>query len=102
MTRFRQASNDRRGDAINRGTSNDASRRLALRHFQAQPAQAVWCHRRDAARGLLTTAGISIWRLRSLGDLPDVGDPFDVPLARRPIVVPDEDNAFVSFTAVRR
>ena len=25
MTRFRQASNDRRGDAINRGTSNDAS-----------------------------------------------------------------------------
>ncbi len=50
---------------------------------------------------LLTMTGISIWRLRSLGDLPDVGDPFDVSVARRPIVVPDEDNAFVSFTAAR-
>ena len=51
---------------------------------------------------LATVAGISVWRMRSLDDLPDVGDPFDVALALRPIPIPDEDNAFVSFIEARR
>ena len=48
---------------------------------------------------LVTLAAVSVWRMRSLDDLPDVGDPFDVALAVRPISVPDEDNAFVSYIA---
>jgi hypothetical protein len=51
---------------------------------------------------LVTLAAISVWRMRSLDDLPDVGDPFDVALALRPISLPDEDNAFVSYVEARR
>jgi hypothetical protein len=51
---------------------------------------------------LVTMAGISMWRMRSLDDLPDVGDPFDVAQAVRPISVRDEDNAYVSYIAARR
>ncbi len=51
---------------------------------------------------LLTIAGISIWRLRSLGDLPDVGDPFDVAAVVRPIEIPDDENAFVSYSEAVR
>ena len=51
---------------------------------------------------LLTIAGISIWRLRSLGDLPDVGDPFDVAAVVRPIEISDDENAFVSYSEAVR
>jgi hypothetical protein len=51
---------------------------------------------------LLTIAGISIRRSRSLGDLPDVGDPFDVAAAVRPIEIPDDENAFVSYSEAGR
>jgi hypothetical protein len=47
---------------------------------------------------VLTIAGISIRRLRSLGDLPDVGDPFDIAAAVRPIEIPDDENAYVSYS----
>ena len=31
---------------------------------------------------LATLVGIFVWRLRTEGELPDLGDPFDVTLAR--------------------
>jgi hypothetical protein len=49
--------------------------------------------------GLSTFVGMTIWRMRSLDGLPDVGDPFDVAEARRPVEIPDADNAFVAYKA---
>ena len=40
---------------------------------------------------------ISVWRLRSLDGIPDVGDPFDVTAAMRPVEIPDEENAYVLY-----
>jgi hypothetical protein len=45
-----------------------------------------------------TATALAIWRLTSLNDLPDIGDPFDV-AAFRDFRVPDEQNA---FTFLRR
>ena len=42
-------------------------------------------------------AGVSTWRMRSLADLPDIGDPFDVERARQAIKIPDSDNAFEAY-----
>jgi hypothetical protein len=39
-----------------------------------------------------------LWRVRSLDGLPDVGDPFDVAATARPIEIPDDENAFVSYS----
>ncbi len=50
---------------------------------------------------LAAMGGIFMWRLRSLGELPDVGDPVDVALALRPVFVPEGDNAFVLYAAAR-
>ncbi len=50
---------------------------------------------------LAMLAGISVWRIRSMGDLPDVGDPFDVALARQPVEIPDRDNAYVAYAKAR-
>jgi hypothetical protein len=49
------------------------------------------------ALGLAAMIAISIWRLRSLDGIPDVGDPFDVNQAIRSVEVPDEENAYVLF-----
>ena len=43
-------------------------------------------------------AGTFVWRMRSLNELPDVGDPFDVALASRPVFVADVHNAYVSYS----
>jgi hypothetical protein len=51
---------------------------------------------------LAAMSGVSIWRMRSLGDLPDVGDPFDVAAARQLVVMSDDDNAFVQYKEARR
>jgi hypothetical protein len=51
------------------------------------------------ALGPIALACITIWRMRSLDDLPDVEDPFDVAEVRRPIDIPDSDNAFVAYAA---
>ena len=40
--------------------------------------------------------------MRSLDDLPDVGDPFDVAAAVRPIEIPDDENAYVSYSEAIR
>jgi len=47
--------------------------------------------------GLTLILGLSIWRVRDVSDLPDVGDPFDVAEAQRPLVVAEEDNAFILY-----
>jgi hypothetical protein len=47
--------------------------------------------------GLAAIAGTSIWQLRSTDGIPDVGDPFDVAAALRPIPIADEDNAYVLY-----
>src|SRR5690242_17778252 len=54
------------------------------------------------AAGLVAFVGVTIWRMRSLDSLPDVGDPFDVAEARRPIDIHDADNAFVAYAAASR
>jgi hypothetical protein len=52
--------------------------------------------------GLIAFFGIMIWRMGSLDVLPDVGDPFDVALARRPVEILDADNAFVAYAAAHK
>ena len=47
-------------------------------------------------------AGAIVWRMRSVDDVPDVGDPFDVDVASRPVFVSDIDNAYVSYCEARR
>jgi hypothetical protein len=54
------------------------------------------------AAGFVVFAGITVWRIRYTGDLPDIGDPFDLALARRPIVIPDQDNAFVAYAEAHK
>ncbi len=51
------------------------------------------------AAGLAAVLGVSVWGIRSLDGLPDVGDPFDIAAARRPIRIPDEENAYVAYAA---
>ena len=50
---------------------------------------------------LALLAGISVWRMRSANELPDIGDPFDITLALRPIAIPDRDNAFAAYAKGR-
>jgi hypothetical protein len=50
----------------------------------------------------LALLSVWIWRVRGLGGLPDVGDPFDVAEALRPIEISDEDNAYVAYSEARR
>jgi hypothetical protein len=49
--------------------------------------------------GLVLCAGLWVWRIRDVSDVPDIGDPFDVALAQRPLMVADADNAFVLYEA---
>ncbi len=50
----------------------------------------------------IVVGAVWIWGLRGLGGLPDVGDPFDVAAVRRPINMPDADNAYADYVAARR
>ncbi|WP_406698250.1 hypothetical protein V5E97_05275 [Singulisphaera sp. Ch08] len=52
--------------------------------------------------GWIAFGGVSIWRMGSLDGLPDVGEPFDVAEARRPVALPDVDNAFVAYAAAHK
>jgi len=49
----------------------------------------------------IAVLGLWIWGIRRLDELPDVGDPFNVAEARRPIVIPDGDNAYVLYTQAK-
>jgi len=53
------------------------------------------------AAASLAVMVIWFWGVRKLDGLPDVGDPFDVEEARRPIVMPDGDNAYVLYTEAK-
>jgi hypothetical protein len=48
-------------------------------------------------------ASLVIWivGIRRVDGLPDVGDPFNVAEAQRPIVIPDADNAYVLYAQAR-
>ncbi len=52
--------------------------------------------------GWLAVAGVTVERMGSLDGLPDVGDPFDVAEARRPVEIPDAGNAFVAYAAAHK
>jgi hypothetical protein len=54
------------------------------------------------AAGSIAVLAIWIFGVRNVGGLPDVGDPFDVALARQPIVIPDADNAYVLYTEAKQ
>ncbi|WP_422929307.1 hypothetical protein [Singulisphaera sp. PoT] len=45
----------------------------------------------------LAYIGVAAWRIRDLGDLPDIGVPFDMAAVGGPIRIADEDNAFVAY-----
>ncbi len=51
---------------------------------------------------VLVFAVIWIWSIRHAGLLPDVGDPFDVAAALKPVVISDDDNAFVLYREASR
>ena len=53
------------------------------------------------AVGWIALVGVTIWRMQSLDGLPDVGDPFEVTEAGRPVEIPDADNAFVAYAAAK-
>jgi hypothetical protein len=50
---------------------------------------------------LATIFGMFLWRLWSPGEVPDLGDPFDVELARKPVVIADGDNAYAAYAQAR-
>ena len=53
------------------------------------------------AVAFLVVLVVGIWGLRKLGELPNVGDPFDVGEARKSIVIADADNAFVLYAQIQ-
>lgn len=68
--------------------------------------------RLPAGRGRLLAIGVAVacvavlsiwtWGVRQANVLPDVGDPFDVEFELRPILVLDDDNAFVLYSHLKR
>ena len=50
---------------------------------------------------LAGVGGVFLWWLWSPGELPDLGDPFDLARARQPIVIPDGDNAYAAYAEAR-
>ena len=80
-----------------RPTTSEGSRRF--RWLTGSPGRRLAI---GVAVGLIAFVGVTIWRMRSLDGLPDVGDPFDVAEARRPIEIPDADNVFVAYEAARQ
>ncbi len=49
------------------------------------------------AAAVIGVAALVIFGVRTAGLLPDVGDPFDVAVARRPVFIPDTENAYVLY-----
>src|SRR5262249_25337083 len=54
------------------------------------------------AAGIAVVYVIWVRSFRSVDGLPDVGDPFDLAEARRPIPIADADNAYVVYAQARR
>jgi hypothetical protein len=54
------------------------------------------------AVGFIALVLVWVWRMRSLDGLPDVGDPFDLTEALRPIEISDDNNAYVAYSDANR
>jgi hypothetical protein len=54
------------------------------------------------AAGLAGIGVLWIWGIRHAGLLPDVGDPFDVAAAHKPVIIRDDDNAYVLYREASR
>jgi hypothetical protein len=52
--------------------------------------------------GVAAIIGALIWRTQGLVELPDLGEPFDVAEALRPVAIPDNENAYVAYAAARQ
>ncbi len=52
--------------------------------------------------GLIALVCISSWWLRRSEELPDIGDPFDVAEALRPVDLPDDQNAYAVYATAPR
>ncbi len=90
-----QETDDRHGE----GTRGAGGRRLrSSRHVVTRFRVFVLA----VVAALAAMVGVSLWRMRSVSDLPDVGDPFDLAAARRVVVMSDEDNAYVQYKEARR
>ncbi len=68
------------------------------------PGDFRWLRSRLARRlalgvsvGFLVLICVAIWRKWGADDLPDIGDPFDVAEALRPVNLPDEQNAYAVY-----
>jgi hypothetical protein len=68
------------------------------RRLRLMPGRVLWV---GLALGVIGIAILWIWGIRNVGLLPDVGDPFDVAVALKPIVIPDSENAFVLYTQAK-
>src|SRR5579883_2549056 len=76
-----------------------SERARRLRRLMGSPGRRLAI---GAIVGLTAFVGVTIWRMQSLDGLPDIGDPFDVAEARRPIEIPDADNAFIDYAEAHR
>jgi hypothetical protein len=47
--------------------------------------------------GLIALVCVALWQMWSEDELPDIGDPFDVPVALRPVDLPDDQNAYAVY-----
>ena len=54
------------------------------------------------AVAFIVVLGMWIWAIRRADELPDIGDPFDVAEARRPINIRDTENAYVLYAEASR
>lgn len=70
-----------------------------LRRFAGSPGRRLAI---GVALGFAALIGGTLWRMRSLDGLPDIGDPFDAAEVRRPVEIPDADNAFVAYAAAHQ
>jgi hypothetical protein len=73
----------------------------------AQPRRFRWLRSRLGRRlaigisvGLIALVGVAIWRTWTADELPDIGDPFDVAEALRPIDLPDDQNAYAVYATI--
>src|SRR5262249_5233308 len=90
----RPAGGSKGGGMGDGGMTREGTGKVEVAGSKSHPGR-VWLLAAGLALGLAATLGVSNGRLRSVTGIPDVGNPFDVAEARRPIDLPDEENAYV-------
>jgi hypothetical protein len=85
---------------------------MELRPAGSSPTVSVNACKIDRYRGHVRILGLAvstiavlslwIWGLRRVDELPDVGEPFNLDEIRRPVAIPDPDNAFVAYAEAKR